>query len=111
MSNFEKTGHASEEDEQLLEACERGDLKEVKKLVEEDGANIHIYRDFPIYHAIVNNHFKVVKYLLDKGSDPYTLDDHALRVAINRGHITMVTYLNMFRNPKTRKLAELLYFK
>ena len=76
----------------LIEACEVGNLEEVKKLIEE-GADIHIRSDWPISGAANYGHLDVVKYLVENGTNIHADDDWPLRWAVFKGHLEVVKYL------------------
>jgi ankyrin repeat protein len=63
-------------DDDLLAAARRGDLEQVKQLIEK-GANIEAatrYATTPLYFAARNGHLPVVEYLLAKGANPNVTD-------------------------------------
>ncbi len=93
---------------QLINASRRGDLPEVCKLVEA-GADIHAFKDTSVHEAAYYGHLDVVKYLVSKGADVHADDDFALICAIENKHTHVVNYIKLISNPKTKKLAELLY--
>lgn len=51
----------------LIEACERGDLPEIKELLQSSTDPLkNAIRDYrPLYFAVKNNHYDVVHYLAD----------------------------------------------
>lgn len=59
----------------LHKACERGDLEEVKRIVESrrrkvERINAHAFSYFtPLHCACANGHYEVAKYLIDNGAD------------------------------------------
>ena len=70
----------------LIKACETGDIEKVKYLVDK-GADIH-REDRDLRWAIENDHLEVVKYLVEHGSNI-----HALTYAANNGHLEVAIYL------------------
>ena len=84
-------GAAAPIDKRLLEAASGGDLKTVKRLLQE-GADInakHQYGGPPLLEASEHGHVEVVKTLLARGADVNAKDDEgrtALMWALYRGH-------------------------
>lgn len=86
----------------LLLACKEGDIKEVKRLIEE-GADVNgtsyppwcKYSDpySPIDTASHYGHLDIVKYLVGIGADVSSDRNYPLRVAIKHGYTDMVKYL------------------
>jgi hypothetical protein len=79
-------------DEALLTAARRGNLEEVRALVEK-GASIEAktrYGQTPLYTAARNGHETVVRYLIDKGAELNIVDTFyntpLLGVALSRDH-------------------------
>ena len=58
--------------DELHDACAKGDLDQVKDLVENKGATVNqahsIHLTYPIYCAAQNGHLEIIKYLLSKGA-------------------------------------------
>ena len=50
-------------DNQLIEASEKGDLEQVKELIEQ-GANIHADNDYALRWASYRGHLDIAKYLI-----------------------------------------------
>ena len=69
------------------------DLAVVKYLVEQQGANIHVRRDYFLRFAAAQGHLEVVKYLVEQGADIHTWNDEAFRGAAENGHLEVVKYL------------------
>ena len=76
---------------QLIRACERGDLKEVKRLVKR-GANIHWCDNGALVAATYTGHLEVIKYLHKKGANIHLNDDEICRCAAQHGHLDIVKY-------------------
>jgi len=76
----------------LLEACNRGDIKEVRRLVEQ-GANIHANDEEALRWAAFRGHLEIVKYLIEKGADVHGQNDLALKWAAAGGHLEVVRCL------------------
>jgi serine/threonine protein kinase len=83
---------------ELLEASEKGDVEEVKKLLKE-GANLNarnIVGWTPLHLAVQNGHIEVVKLLIEKGANVNAKDnigDTPLHDAADKGHIEVVRLL------------------
>lgn len=63
-------------------ACSRGDLKAVKKYLDE-GAEIDSNLSVGFLYAIDNNHIDVLKYLISRNVDIYIKDNDNLKIAFN----------------------------
>jgi hypothetical protein len=59
---------------ELAAASARGDLQEVKRLINE-GADVHYSDDLPLRRSVDFGRLDVVKYLISKGADPYAYDN------------------------------------
>ena len=79
-------------DHALLTASEVGYLKIVEFLVD-NGANMDMFRGWPIQLAAYQNRLEVVKYLAQKGALISCDEDYALKRAAEGGHLTMCKYL------------------
>ncbi len=71
--------HNRELGEKLLEACDSGDLNQIKKYLHE-GADINYrggFRDIfsPILNAIMGSHYEVVEFLIERGAKLDELDN------------------------------------
>ena len=65
-------------DESLIEAAKRGDLDEVKRLIE-NGADVNIKDndgDTPLHYAASGGHLDVVKFLVENGADVNAKDKY-----------------------------------
>ncbi len=91
------------EDEDTLEnplhrAAEKGDLREVKRLIKE-GANVNARNgdgSTPLHKAAQKGHLKVVKYLIRKGADVNAKDRYGytpLHLSVSEDHEDVVAYL------------------
>jgi ankyrin repeat protein len=76
----------------LLEACNRGDIKEVKRLVEQ-GVDFHSNNEEALRWAAFRGHLEIVKYLIEKGADVHGQNDLALKWAAAEGHLEVVRCL------------------
>ena len=76
----------------LQEACENGNLNQVKYLVEH-GADITVNNNEAIQWAAKKGYLDVVKYLVEHGADVITNNNQALRWAAQAGHLDIVKYL------------------
>lgn len=74
----------------LLQACSFGQIKTVKFLIDK-GCNLNPYDNCMLHSAIRNNHFEVVKYLVENGVDIF---DDSLEIAIKSGYVEIADYLN-----------------
>merc|ERR1711871_785912 len=59
--------------EALLSACSEGRLEVIRYLCNR-GVNVNYNMGEPLYLAILNNHYEVMKLLIEKGADPYLED-------------------------------------
>lgn len=85
--------------EDLLAAARRGDLEQVKQLIEK-GASVEAatrYATTPLYFAARNGHLPVVEYLLAKGANPNVTDSfykmHILAAAAEKGGVPVLKAL------------------
>lgn len=97
LSGF--TLEASGLNEALLAAARKGELAEVKKLLEQ-GAGIDTptrYATTPLYFAARNGHLAVVEHLLAKGANPNVTDTfykmHILMAAAEKGGVPVIKAL------------------
>ena len=80
-------------EEELIEACSKGNLDEVRALVEQ-GVDIHYWNDIAFRWASENGHLEIVKYLYDVGGvDIHVHNDLAFQWASQHGHLEVVKYL------------------
>lgn len=79
-------------DEQFLEACRKGALKTVRKLLDQ-GANVQMQNGEPLYLAAYHGHMKLVSLLVKRGADIHADDDRALIGAAERSSFKMVERL------------------
>ncbi len=86
----------------LFEAAERGDLKDVKHLLAR-GCDPKADSCWALQTAAGNGHLEVVKLLLPL-SDPKAGDSMALWLAAERGHVEIVNLL--FRHSDSAKVIE-----
>jgi len=84
--------------DELLKASEKGNLNEVKELIEK-GAKIDARDsndDIPLHKASTHGHLEVVKYLIEKGNVVDELDrwdKTPLHLASSNGYLDVVKYL------------------
>lgn len=79
----------------LIEACQNGELDEVKELISQ-GANIDFIDDEdwqPITYAGANGYKEIVKYLIENGAELGHEDDLVLREALYNGYNDIVKLL------------------
>jgi ankyrin repeat protein len=76
----------------LIEACSRGDVTEVKLLLE-NGADVHADVDRALRTAVISNKSEVVKLLLEKGADVHAADSYAIRTACYYGYLEITKLL------------------
>ena len=80
-------------DIQLIKAYRKGDLSQLKSLIEK-GANVHERNEYALCSVAEHGHLELVKYLVeDRGADVHADDDRALRFAAHGGHLQIVKYL------------------
>lgn len=80
--------------QELYQACRKGNLEKVKKLVSL-GANVkqaYVYI-YPISIASCNGHLSIVKYLVSEGADPKVDNNISIRWASESGYLEIVKYL------------------
>ena len=86
--------------EQFLAYCVKGDLANVKKLVEAYPEIVAVrggYNRTPLHFAAAYGHKDVVNYLLENGADPTALDEYSetpADAAAQEGHIDIVKILH-----------------
>ena len=76
----------------FMEECRRGNLKNIKNLVEK-GFSISTSNYLPLRIAALYGYFEMVKYLVEKGSDISIYHYQSLRYASRKGHLEVVNYL------------------
>ena len=84
--------------DKLYNACQKGELEQVKNLVE-NGVDVTISGNWPARHASLNGHLDVVKFLVENGAD-ITADNWAVKWASENGHSEVVKYLNQVLDKK-----------
>jgi len=121
-------------DKRLVEACKKGNLKKVKKLIGkihaneekaliwaadfgylevvkylvEKGADVHILDDMPLRRAAAGGHLEIIKYLIENGANIHAGDDEALRWLVGDGPLDAIEYLvSKGANVRVIKLEEL----
>jgi len=86
----------------LFNACEKGNLPEIKKLISKRLVNIETTDKndaTPLVLAAENGHLKIVQYLINQGADKEGIEDNyekketPLMSAAKNGHLTIVQYL------------------
>ncbi len=94
---------------QLTHAIEKGDLKEVERLVKA-GANIHAKENLALVLASIYGHLEVVKYLVEQGADIHAENNLALRWAGCEKCTEIVEYLtyckSLYYKMKVRRDCE-----
>jgi hypothetical protein len=76
----------------LWRATRNGDLKLVKKLLDE-GADIHARDDGALYLASTYGHHEVVKLLLDRGANIHVMDNNTWYWASRNDHFEVMKLL------------------
>jgi len=76
----------------LISACEKGNLKVIKFLIEE-GANVNVERRRALIISVRLGNLKIVKYLVKNGADFHADNEKALITAIKENHLEIVKYL------------------
>src|SRR6185503_17378948 len=78
---------------QLFEACVRGDLPTVERLIRKDPSLVrcHCHYRKPLYFAVRENRLTIVDFLLERDPDPIGLavNDSLLEIARDRGYAEM----------------------
>lgn len=95
-----------EEKDELLKACNKGDLKLVKSLVEKGGPNLikDSYAGQALLHATEQEHLDIIKFLVEKGVDvndtcfdSYYQEEEfqntVLMIAAEKGNLEITKYL------------------
>jgi hypothetical protein len=78
-------------DKYILKNKRRINLETIKKLVEQ-GANIHVGGELPLYWAVEKGHLDIVKYIIDKGADMHKHKNSLMCWAASRGNLDLVKY-------------------
>lgn len=81
------------DDGQLRYAARCGHESIVRYLIEIDGRSNNPTRNVAFQCAAYRGHLSIVKYLVAKGANVHSDDDHALRWAASYGHEAVVRYL------------------
>ena len=76
-------------------ACKHGHLAVVRKLIDQENADVGARGNAALYCASYNGHLEVVRLLLDKGADIGACDNAALRWASRNGHLEVVRLLKL----------------
>ena len=76
----------------LVAECEKGNLENVKYLIEQDSNNILIVDYYPLRAAAWYGHFEVVKYLVEQGADISSSNYLSLRLAVYRDQLKILNY-------------------
>src|SRR3972149_4926138 len=71
-------------------ACKHGHIAVVRKLIDQEGADVGAFDNQALRLASENGHLEVVRLLLDKGADVGADDNYALRWASENGHLAVV---------------------
>lgn len=83
--------------EQLYGACQRGDLKDVVKLVD-SGADPRFLNDGAVCLAALNGNLEIVEYLVSLGCDVMCHDGLALKWASEHKHFKVLKFLEGAKN-------------
>lgn len=78
---------------QLILKIEARDLDGVKKLIEQDNADVHFREDLPIVYATELGELDMVKYLTTKGADVNAQFGAPITAGVDGGHLDIVKYL------------------
>src|SRR5262245_19171092 len=91
---------------ELFCACAEGDLAKVERIVEEDPRLVRAHHEYrtPLYFAVRENHLGVVRFLLDRGANPFYNGDDLVEMAKIRGHAETLQLLESKR-PSGRTLS------
>jgi hypothetical protein len=79
-------------DNELNQACIKGCLETVKRLVS-NGADVHFENDAPVRYASDMGHLDIIKYLVSVGANVRAADDHAVELASFNYFYEVVQYL------------------
>jgi len=74
-------------------ACKHGHIAVVRKLIDQENADVGARGNYALRYASENGHLEVVRLLLDKGADVSADDNYALRWASRYGHLEVVRLL------------------
>ena len=77
----------------MVWACKHGHIAVVRKLIDQEGADVGAYNNQALYLASNNGHLEVVRLLLDKGADVSACNNYALYLASRYGHLEVVELL------------------
>lgn len=79
-------------DNKLCSACVKGDLEEVKNLIDK-GANINVADNSPLRWCAWYGHVEIMQYLIEKGADVHADNDSAFIWSCSRGYLNTVKFL------------------
>ena len=74
-------------------ACKHGHIAVVRKLIDQENADVGARGNYALRYASENGHLEVVRLLLDKGADVRADDNWVLRLASEYGHLEVVRLL------------------
>jgi ankyrin repeat protein len=66
---------------------------EMIKVMLENGADIHAFKDFALQLASENGRLKVIKFLLENGADIHAYKDFSLQCAVSNGDLKTTKFL------------------
>jgi ankyrin repeat protein len=92
---------------ELLCACADGDLATVERMVGEDSRLVRAHYEYrtPLYFAVRENRLPIVRFLLDRGANPFYNGDDLVEMAKIRGHAEIQELLESKRPPSPRALS------
>src|SRR5262245_27557470 len=90
----------------LFCACAEGDLPTVERIIGEDAALVRAHHEYrtPLYFAVRENRMPVVRFLIDRGANPFYNGNDLVEMARIRGRSEIETLLESKR-PQPRILS------
>src|SRR3972149_3929431 len=77
----------------MVWACKHGHIAVVRKLIDQEGADVGACDNAALRYASYNGHLEVVRLLVEKGADVGADDNYALCYASEYGHLEVVRLL------------------
>ena len=77
-------------------ACKHGHIAVVRKLIDQENADVRADDNYALRWASRNGHLEVVRLLIDKGADVGADDNWALYLASRNGHLEVVKVLKEY---------------